>query len=79
MADNALLYQDAVSVTPSDSVNLDKEAGGIYVGGAGDASILMRSGNAVTFNGITAGTLLPLRVLRVNSTGTTATNIVALS
>ena len=36
------------------------------------------AGNAVTFAGVPAGTVLPLRTRRVRSTGTTADDIVAL-
>jgi hypothetical protein len=40
--------------------------------------VLMASGQTVTFVGVAAGSVLPIRVARVNSTNTTATNIVAL-
>lgn len=51
---------------------------GIWVGGAGNLTVQMAGGGTVTFTGVPAGTLLPIRVDRVNSTGTTATAIVAL-
>jgi hypothetical protein len=38
----------------------------------------MASGNSLTLTGVTAGSVLPLRVTKVKSTGTTATNIAAL-
>jgi hypothetical protein len=69
---------DAVAVTPSDSVDLVNMSRALWVGGAGNISVIMHSGATVTFSGIAAGTLLPIRVSRVRSTGTTATNILAL-
>lgn len=69
----------AVAVTPSDSVNLVKTAHkGLYVGGTGNVSVLTLDGQTVTFTAVPIG-FFPVAVKRVNSTGTTATNIVALS
>jgi len=69
----------AAAVTPSDSVNL---TGGptraLFVGGAGALSCLMVDDTTCVFTGVVAGAVLALRVKRVNSTGTTATNIVAM-
>lgn len=67
-----------VAVTPSDSTNF---ANGIcrslYIGGAGVVVAIM-NGTAVTFAAVPAGTNLRIQASRVNSTNTTATNIVAL-
>jgi hypothetical protein len=38
----------------------------------------MESGSEVTFKGVTAGSFLPILVTRVWSTGTTASEILAL-
>lgn len=51
---------------------------GIYVGGAGDVVAVDKDNNPVTFSSVPAGTTLPIRCRRVNSTSTTATNMVAL-
>ena len=67
-----------LSVTPSDSVNLPAGCRGLFVGGAGNLSLVGADGTAVTFTGVTAGTTLPVGPVRVNSTNTTATLIVAL-
>lgn len=67
-----------VSITPSDTVNLAEPARALYVGGAGNISILPLDGPAVTLMGVGAGALLPISVARVNVTGTTATNLVGL-
>ncbi len=66
------------AVSKSDTVDLTNVSRGLYVGGAGDVAVLMLDGTALTFSSVPAGTLLPIRVSRVKSTGTTATNMVAL-
>lgn len=68
----------AAAVTPNDSTVLDTTRG-LWIGGAGDVAVYMKgSTTSVTFAGIAAGTLIPIRVDRVLATGTTATSIVAL-
>ena len=69
----------AEAVTKSDSVDLSYVSRGIYVGGAGDVAAVMWSGDVVTFSAVPAGTLLPIRCKRINSTNTTATLMVAVS
>lgn len=69
----------AVAVTPHNATMLDRCSKELWVGGAGNVTVLMVSGETVTFTSVPAGTRLPIRVQRVNATGTTATNIVALS
>jgi len=69
----------AAAVTPSDSADLPRLARALYVGSNGAISVICEDGGAaVTFSNLTAGQILPLRIKRVRSTGTTATNIVAL-
>lgn len=70
------LYAEAV--TPNDSVDLPNVARSLYVGVTGNIQLITLGGNTVTFVGIQAGTVLPIRTSRVGSTGTTATNILAL-
>jgi hypothetical protein len=48
---------------------------GIWVGGAGNLAVTLADGRTVTINGIQAGTLLPLEATKVNTSGTTATNL----
>lgn len=68
-----------VAVTPSNSTDLTREAQALYVGGAGDVAVVFPgASSAVVFVGVPAGTILPVRVQRVNATSTDATNIVAL-
>ena len=69
----------AIAVTTSDSTNLSLGfTRGIYVGGSGDVAVTMADGNTVTFKSLAAGIIHPICVTRIWSTGTTATNIVAL-
>ena len=68
----------AVAVTPNDGADLTDTTRALYVGAAGDVKVDMYGSGTVTFVGVTAGSVLPVRVDRVYSTGTTATSIVAL-
>ncbi len=69
----------AEAVTPNDSTDLTNVSRALYIGGAGNVYVDMRdTGTNIAIIGATAGSVLPLRVSRVYSTNTTATNIVAL-
>ena len=69
----------AEAVTPHDTNELTLVSRGLWVGGAGNVAVVMAEGDEVTFVGVSAGTLLPFCVKQVKATGTTATNIVAVS
>jgi len=71
-------HDHAAVVTPSDTANLPKSARVLWVGGAGNVKVDTVSGDTVTINSVAAGTLLPIQVRRVYSTGTSATLMVAL-
>lgn len=78
-ASTPLAYSGAAAVTPSDSGNLPASpASAIWVGGAGNLTVIMYNGATVTFTAVPAGTLLLIRVKQVKATLTTATLIVAL-
>lgn len=66
------------AITPSNSTDLDVLTRAVYVGGAGNLVAVDADGNTCTFTGVPAGSILPIRVRRINSTSTTATSIVAL-
>ena len=72
----AIGYAGAQDVTPSDTVSLTMEANGIYTSG-GDVSVMLTDGSSVQFVALPAG-FLPLRIRRVNATGTTAENVTAM-
>jgi hypothetical protein len=77
---NDLLHSPASSaqaVTPSATEDLPFISRAIYVGGAGNLSVIMKNRQTVTFTAVPAGTVLPIRVLRVLATST-ATSITAL-
>ena len=69
--------ESAHSVSPDDSGRFDPTRA-VYVGGEGNLRVMMWGGQVVTFSGVTAGTMLPISITRVYSTGTTATNILVL-
>ena len=66
----------AATVTPSDSTVLTPTRG-LYVGTSGNIAVQMSDGSNVTFVSVPQG-ILPVRVVKVLATGTTASNIVAL-
>jgi hypothetical protein len=66
------------AITKSDTVNLAYVTRAIYVGGTGNIVAVFADGSTVTFSSIPAGSILPIAVIRVNSTNTTATNMVAM-
>jgi hypothetical protein len=68
----------AFSVTPNDSTDLAISSRGVYVGASGDLKVDMVGGGTVTFVGLAAGVVHPLRVKRIYSTGTTATGIIGV-
>jgi len=71
------------AVTPSDTVDLVHPSGGnsrgaaLFVGTAGDISV-WDGNNSVLLKNVGNGQFLPINILRVNATGTTAQDIVAL-
>ena len=70
----------AVEITPSNSETIVPPLRALYIGGAGDVKVDMAdTGAAITFVGVPAGTILPVRVTRVYSTDTDATSIVGLA
>lgn len=71
--------RSAAAVTPSDGTDMSFVTRGLYIGTAGDVTVIMAdTGTAILFKAVPAGTVLPIMVSRVKSTGTTASDIVAL-
>lgn len=67
-----------IAVTPSNDTDLTNVSRGIYVGTGGALSVVMAGGgNTVVIPGVPNGAFLPIRVTRVNATGTGASGIVA--
>lgn len=76
--------RDAATVTPSDSVDLTDRhwldyAGcrALYIGVAGNVAVITTAGTTITIPNVPVG-VLPLSCTRVLSTGTAASNIIAL-
>lgn len=87
MAYQKLQAGRALKVTPDNNVNIPEVSSQdglgnngcvLYVGVGGDLRVMTVGGDEVTFYNIQDGSFLPVQVLRVYATGTTATNIVAL-
>lgn len=70
--------RNAQVVTPSPNALNDTD-GVLFVGTGGNVQVRMTgSQNTITFNNIPDGCFLPIRVDRVYSSGTTASNIIFL-
>lgn len=67
----------ARAVVQSNTLNMVTPAI-IYVGGGGNVRVTTFNGDDVTFVGVLAGAVLPVQVVRVWTTGTTATNMLAI-
>lgn len=73
----------AIAITPTNTTPIKDTNGNViqpllFVGGAGNVAVMTATGQSVTFTGVTAGTLLPVMVSQVQSTGTTATAIIGI-
>lgn len=67
----------ARTISPSDTVNMTTPAV-VYVGVTGNVRVLTAQGDDVVFVGVAAGATVPVQALRVFSTNTTATSLVAV-
>lgn len=65
----------AQTVTPGTALTAPSR--GIYVGGAGDVSAVI-GGTTVIFKAVPVGTILPIVATLINTSGTTATYLIAL-
>lgn len=71
-------YRGGVAVTESDTTVLAPTRG-LFIGGAGNVTVDFADGTTdVLLTAVVVGTIYPISVIRVKSTGTTATAIVAL-
>lgn len=84
-ASNIIQSGRALAVTKSDTIDIPVVNGGytnsgciLYIGGAGNAKVTTVGGDVVTFKGLTAGSTLQVKVVKLWSTDTTATDVVAL-
>ena len=70
-------YVGGAAIAKSDSASIELTRA-VYVGGTGDLKVTYQDGSIDVLQSIPAGTLLPIRVSLVWSTGTTATKLSAL-
>lgn len=68
---------DAAAVTTSDT-NTFSAPSIIFSGAGGTIRVLTAQGSDVTFTNVQAGAILPVQVLRVFASTTTATNMVRI-
>lgn len=68
---------DAEAVTTSDTVKFPTGSI-VFVGGGGTVRVLTVQGSDVTFVGVLAGSVLPVQVIQVFASTTTATNMVRI-
>ena len=65
------------AISPSDTAKIEPFPRSVYVGGAGTVIAVGQDGVSAPFVAV-AGATLPIQPTQVLSTGTTATNLVAL-
>lgn len=73
-------YSHGFDITPSNSTDFGRQCEGIYIGSiAGGATmvVVMASGAVLTMTNLIAGKIYELKAKRVNSTGTTASGLIA--
>jgi hypothetical protein len=76
-ADATVAAFEAAAVTLSDSTELAPTRS-LYIGAGGNLKVTTAYGTDVTFSNVVAGSILPIQVTKVWSTGTTAANVIAL-
>lgn len=68
---------DLVTVTPSDATTYQPAIRQLYVGTAGDVTVVTDQNTTITFKNVFSGMIIgPFYIKQVKSTGTTASNIV---
>lgn len=80
-----LQAQRASAIVTSDTINIpsiinstNEESCVLYIGTGGTLRVLTSGNDDVTFSNIQDGTFLPVQVLRVFTTGTSASDIIGL-
>jgi hypothetical protein len=67
---------DAAAVTPNNTTRFEPSV--VYVGTTGNVSVVTSQGTTVLFTAVPAGAVIPVRVIGVRSTDTTASTIVRI-
>lgn len=76
--DATMPAQAAYEITTTDTTAFASPFRALYIGGAGNVALITFGGASITFNGLLAGSILPVGGQRVNATNTTATNLVGI-
>lgn len=72
------LPENAFAITPHDTTHLAASCA-VYVGGDGDVTVYLVNGDGpITFSGMSAGDILPVKASRVMNTNTTATLLIGI-
>lgn len=69
-------FRRAAAVTPSDTA--DNYGAALYIGGAGNVTLVTEGGDTVLFTAPPVGSVLYVRFTQVKATGTTATALVRM-
>lgn len=75
----AITARQARALTKSDTAILAPTPIALYVGTEGNVAVRTAGQDTVTFVAVPAGTILPVVIDKLLSTGTTASNIVGLN
>ena len=68
----------ATALTPSDSADVSTTRA-LWIGSSGDVRVLLANDTSpVTFAGVPEKSILPVRIVRLYATGTTASDFLAL-
>lgn len=65
-------------IVPSDTQGLPFVPRAIYIGVSGNLALMTFMGDVLIFTGVVAGSVLPIRAIKVFSTNTTAGNLIGL-
>lgn len=75
----AVIAKGGAAVTPHDTNVLGRTSDmGLFVGTGGNVKVTSEDGDTITFSNVPDGTWLPIVAKIVFSTGTTASNILAM-
>ena len=77
-SENTNSSMKSFAITKSDTDDFAFLVRGIYVGTTGNVVVVNPDDTTVTFTSVPAGAILPVQARRVNSTSTTASNMVGL-
>lgn len=78
MFDNGISPNTGIAWTKSDTNDCPADMVGIWVGGAGAVAVMGLDNQVFTLTGAVVSQIIPIKVKRIMSTNTAATNIVVL-